>query len=53
MPVPRLHECFPAGFDRLLIATLGDPAPLIDRLVGTGVAAHKLLTLKAEVRAHG
>ena len=46
MPIRGLDECSLVAFDRLIVATLDKPDPLVKQLVEAGVAVEKLLTLK-------
>jgi DNA-binding MarR family transcriptional regulator len=46
MPVRGLDECATVPFDRLIVATLDKPDPLVTRLIDAGVPREKLLTLK-------
>jgi hypothetical protein len=46
MPVRGLDECALVDFDRLIVATLDKPGPLVERLVRSGVPSEKLLTLR-------
>jgi len=46
MPIRALAECSLVAFDRLIVATLDHPDPLVKQLVRAGIPAAKLLTLK-------
>lgn len=46
MPIRGLNECATVAFDRLIVATLEQPDPLVTQLVGAGIPSEKLLTLK-------
>jgi DNA-binding MarR family transcriptional regulator len=46
MPIRGLDECATVPFDRLIVATLDKPDPLVKRLVDAGIPPEKLLTLK-------
>lgn len=46
MPIRGLNECATVAFDRLIVATLDKPDPLVTQLVGAGIPSEKLLTLK-------
>ena len=46
MPIRGLDECSLVAFDRLIVATLDKPDPLVKQLVRAGVAVEKLVTLK-------
>jgi DNA-binding MarR family transcriptional regulator len=46
MPIRGLDECASVAFDRLIVATLDKPDPLVVQLVRAGIPAEKLLTLK-------
>lgn len=46
MPIRGLNECTTVPFDRLIVATLDKPDPLVARLVDAGIPPEKLLTLK-------
>jgi len=54
MPIRGLAECATVAFDRLIVATLDKPDPLVTRLVAAGIPSGKLLTLKpaAQPAAH-
>lgn len=46
MPVRGLEECALVAFDRLIVATLESPDPLVTQLMHAGIPSSKLLTLK-------
>jgi DNA-binding MarR family transcriptional regulator len=46
MPIRGLDECSLVAFDRLIVATLDKPDPLVKQLVRAGVPVEKLVTLK-------
>jgi DNA-binding MarR family transcriptional regulator len=46
MPIRGLNECATVAFDRLIVATLDKPDPLVTQLVRAGIPSEKLLTLK-------
>ena len=46
MPIRAIAECSLVAFDRLIVATLDNPDPLVKQLVRAGIPAAKLLTLK-------
>lgn len=46
MPIRGLDHCSDVAFDRLIVATLDKPDPLVGMLVRHGIPAEKLLTLK-------
>jgi hypothetical protein len=46
MPIRGLDECSLVSFDRLIVATLDRPDPLVNRMVEAGIPIEKLLTLK-------
>ena len=52
MPIRGLDECLLVAFDRLIVATLDKPDPLVKRLVSAGVPLEKLLTLKPATTLH-
>ena len=52
MPIRGLDECSLVAFDRLIVATLDEPDPLVKRLVSAGVPFEKLLTLKPAAPLH-
>jgi DNA-binding MarR family transcriptional regulator len=54
MPIRGLDECATVAFDRLIVATLDKPDPLVAQLIGAGIPSVKLLTLKpaAKPAAH-
>ncbi|MBI3402953.1 MAG: winged helix-turn-helix transcriptional regulator [Acidobacteria bacterium] len=51
MPIRGLDECTTVAFDRLIVATLDKPDPLVAQLVGAGIPSVKLLTLKPAAHA--
>jgi DNA-binding MarR family transcriptional regulator len=46
MPVRGIDECGLVAFDRLIVATLDKPDPVVKQLLCLGIPADKLLTLK-------
>lgn len=46
MPIRSLADCSLVAFDRLIVATLDKPDPLVRQLVRAGIPPEKLLTLK-------
>ncbi|MBI3493684.1 MAG: winged helix-turn-helix transcriptional regulator [Acidobacteria bacterium] len=46
IPIRGLDECAVVAFDRLIVATLDKPDPLVTQLVNAGIPSEKLLTLK-------
>ena len=46
MPIRGLDEWSFVTFDRLIVATLGDPDPLVSQLLGAGIPFAKLLMLR-------
>jgi DNA-binding MarR family transcriptional regulator len=46
MRIRGLDECSDVVFDRLIVATLDWPAPLVSQLVRAGIPAEKLVTLQ-------
>jgi DNA-binding MarR family transcriptional regulator len=46
MPIRSLDECSLVAFDRLIVATLDRPDPLVKQLVRAGIPIEKLITLK-------
>jgi DNA-binding MarR family transcriptional regulator len=53
MPIRGLDECALVTFDRLIVATLDKPDPLVTLLVRHGIAIEKLLTLKPQTPPPG
>jgi DNA-binding MarR family transcriptional regulator len=51
MPIRGLNECATVAFDRLIVATLDKPDPLVTQLVSAGIPSEKLLTLKPAAQA--
>jgi DNA-binding MarR family transcriptional regulator len=52
LPIRGLDECSLVAFDRLIVASLDKPDPLVKMLVNAGVPIEKLLTLKPATPAH-
>lgn len=46
LPVRDIEECQQVSFDLLLVATLDDSAPIVERLVQLGVSRDRLVTLR-------
>lgn len=51
MPIRGLDECSLITFDRLIVATLDKPDPLVEQLVRAGIPIEKLLTLEPAASA--
>ena len=48
MPVRKLDEQPGVPYDLMIVATLGDPQPLIDAVMKTGVPRERLVTLRQQ-----
>jgi hypothetical protein len=49
-PVSDVGSANEAAFDVLIVATLAEPGPIMDRLVELGIPAEKLVTLRKDPR---